>query len=109
MAVRRPVGVVAAIAPWNASLILAGRGVVGPMALGNTVVLKPSEESPHTGGTVWAELFAEAGLPPGVLNVITHAPGGASAIAEEVAGSPHVRRLHLTGSTVTGRRPAGAA
>src|SRR6185295_6364792 len=73
-AVRRPVGVVAAIAPWNAALTLAGRAVVGPLALGNTVVLKPSEESPITGGTLWAEVFAEAGLPPGALNVIIHAP-----------------------------------
>ena len=61
LAVRRPVGVVAAIAPWNAALVLAGRAVVGPLALGNTVVLKPSEESPITGGTLWAEIFAEAG------------------------------------------------
>ncbi len=73
LAVRRPVGVVAAIAPWNAALVLAGRAIVGPLALGNTVVLKPSEESPITGGTLWAEIFAEAGLPPGALNVVTHA------------------------------------
>ena len=49
-AVRRPVGVVGAIATWNASLVLAGRAIVGPLAVGNTVVLKPSEESPLTGG-----------------------------------------------------------
>jgi acyl-CoA reductase-like NAD-dependent aldehyde dehydrogenase len=109
VAMRRPVGVVAAIAPWNASLILAGRAVVGPLALGNTVVLKPSEESPLTGGTVWAELFAEAGLPPGVLNVVTHAPGDAGAIAEELIAHPHVRRINFTGSTVTGRRIAESA
>jgi acyl-CoA reductase-like NAD-dependent aldehyde dehydrogenase len=109
MAIRRPVGVVAAIAPWNASLVLAGRAVVGPMALGNTVVLKPSEESPLTGGGVWAELFAEAGLPPGVLNVVTHAPGDAGVVGAEMIANPQVRRLSFTGSTVTGRRLAEAA
>ncbi|GLW07049.1 aldehyde dehydrogenase [Microtetraspora sp. NBRC 13810] len=109
LAVRRPVGVVAAIAPWNAALVLAGRAVVGPLALGNTVVLKPSEESPITGGTLWAELFAEAGLPPGALNVVTHAPGDAGVIAEELVTHPHVRRINFTGSTVTGRRLAELA
>jgi acyl-CoA reductase-like NAD-dependent aldehyde dehydrogenase len=109
LAVRRPVGVVAAIAPWNASLVLSGRAVAGPIALGNTVVLKPSEESPLTGGTLWAEIFAAAGLPPGVLNVVTHAPGEAGAIAGELIADPRVRRINFTGSTVTGRRLAEAA
>jgi acyl-CoA reductase-like NAD-dependent aldehyde dehydrogenase len=109
VAMHRPVGVVAAIAPWNASLVLAGRAVAGPIALGNTVVLKPSEESPITGGTLWAEIFAEAGLPPGVLNVVTHAPGDAGAIAEELITDHRVRRINFTGSTVTGRRLAESA
>jgi acyl-CoA reductase-like NAD-dependent aldehyde dehydrogenase len=109
LAMRRPVGVVGAIAPWNASLVLAGRAVVGPMALGNTAVLKPSEESPLTGGTLWAELFAEAGLPAGVLNVVTHAPGDAGVIAAEMIANPHLRRLTFTGSTATGRRLAESA
>ncbi|GAA0376030.1 aldehyde dehydrogenase [Acrocarpospora corrugata] len=109
LALRRPVGVVAAISAWNAALVLAGRAIVGPMALGNTVVLKPSEEAPITGGTVWAELFAEAGLPPGVLNVVTHAPGDAGAIVEECVTHPRVRRINFTGSTVTGRRLAELA
>jgi acyl-CoA reductase-like NAD-dependent aldehyde dehydrogenase len=109
LAVRRPVGVVAAIAPWNAALSLAGRAVVGPLALGNTVVLKPSEESPITGGTLWAEVLAEAGLPPGAVNVVTHAPGDAGMIAEELVTHPLVRRISFTGSTVTGRRLAELA
>jgi len=109
LAVRRPVGVVAAIAPWNAALTLAGRAIVGPLALGNTVVLKPSEESPITGGTLWAEVFAEAGLPPGAVNVVTHAPGDAGMIAEELVTHPLVRRISFTGSTVTGRRLAELA
>lgn len=109
LAIRRPVGVVAAIAPWNSALVLAGRAIMGPMALGNTVVLKPSEESPITGGTIWAEIFAAAGLPPGVLNVITHAAGDAGMIAEELVTHPRVRRINFTGSTVTGRRLAELA
>ncbi|MEH0577980.1 aldehyde dehydrogenase family protein [Streptomyces sp. B21-108] len=109
LAVRQPVGVVAAIAPWNASLVLSGRSIVGPIALGNTVVLKPSEESPLTGGTLWAEIFAEAGLPAGVLNVVTHAPGDAGAIADVLISHPAVRRINFTGSTPTGRRLAEAA
>jgi acyl-CoA reductase-like NAD-dependent aldehyde dehydrogenase len=108
-AVRRPVGVVGAIATWNASLVLAGRAIVGPMAVGNTVVLKPSEESPLTGGGLWAELFAAAGLPPGVLNVVTHAPGDAGTLAEELISHPAVGRVNFTGSTVVGRRLAEAA
>ncbi|HET8560506.1 MAG TPA: aldehyde dehydrogenase family protein [Marmoricola sp.] len=109
IAVRRPVGVVGAIAPWNASLVLAGRATVGPLALGNTVVLKPSEESPYTGGALWAEILDEAGLPPGAFNVVTHAPGEAGVIADAMLASKHVRRLNFTGSTPTGRRLAEKA
>src|ERR671915_763097 len=77
MGMRRPVGVVAAIAPWNAALILSARAISAPLALGNTVVLKPSELSPYSGGLIWGEIFTEAGLPPNVLNIVTHAPGEA--------------------------------
>ena len=61
MGLRRPVGVVGAIAPWNAALILSARSIAAPLALGNTVVLKPSEWSPIVGGLIWGEIFAEAG------------------------------------------------
>ena len=109
MGVRRPVGVVGAIAPWNAALILSARSIAAALALGNTVVLKPSELSPVVGGLLWGEIFTEAGLPPGVLNVVTHEPGGAGEIGDELIESPHVRRLNFTGSTATGRRLAAAA
>jgi acyl-CoA reductase-like NAD-dependent aldehyde dehydrogenase len=109
MGLRRPVGVVGAIAPWNAALILSARAIAAPLALGNTVVLKPSEWSPQVGGLLWGEVFAEAGLPPGVLNVVTHAPGEAQPIGDELVENPHVRRLNFTGSTATGRRLAEAA
>ncbi|MES1246679.1 MAG: aldehyde dehydrogenase family protein, partial [Actinomycetota bacterium] len=109
MGIRKPVGVVAAIAPWNAALILSARSIAAPLALGNTVVLKPSEWSPWVGGLLWGEIFAEAGLPDGVLNVVTHAPGQAGPIGDAFTSHPAVRRINFTGSTATGRRLAEAA
>jgi acyl-CoA reductase-like NAD-dependent aldehyde dehydrogenase len=108
MGLRRPVGVVGAIAPWNAALILSARSIAAPLALGNTVVLKPSELSPVVGGLIWGEVFAEAGLPAGVLNIVTHAPGDAAQIGDELVENPAVRRINFTGSTETGRRLAEA-
>jgi acyl-CoA reductase-like NAD-dependent aldehyde dehydrogenase len=109
MGVRRPVGVVGAIAPWNAALILSARAIAAALALGNTVVLKPSENSPYSGGLLWGEIFAEAGLPPNALNVVTHAPGEAAAIGDELTENPLVRVINFTGSTATGRKLAEAA
>jgi acyl-CoA reductase-like NAD-dependent aldehyde dehydrogenase len=109
MGIRKPVGVVGAIAPWNAALILSARSIAAPLALGNTVVLKPSEWSPWAGGLVWGEIFAEAGLPEGVLNIVTHAPGKAGDIGDELVAHPAVRRINFTGSTNVGRKLAEAA
>jgi acyl-CoA reductase-like NAD-dependent aldehyde dehydrogenase len=109
MGLRRPVGVVGAIAPWNAALILSARSIASPLALGNTVVLKPSELSPYIGGLVWGEIFSEAALPSGVLNVVTHAPGAAGEIGDELVENPAVRRINFTGSTAVGRKLAEAA
>src|ERR1700727_2184392 len=77
-ALRKPLGVVAGITPWNGAHVLAWRTVVNPVAFGNTIVLKPSEEAPVTAGLLVAEIMAEAGFPPGVVNVITHAAGEAA-------------------------------
>lgn len=109
MSMRRPVGVVGAIAPWNAALILSARSIAAPLVLGNTVVAKPSEESPVVGGLLWGEIFQEAGLPDGVLNIVAHAPGDAGLIGDELIENPAVRRVNFTGSTATGRRLAEAA
>jgi acyl-CoA reductase-like NAD-dependent aldehyde dehydrogenase len=109
MGIRRPVGVVGAIAPWNAALILSARSIAAPLVLGNTVVAKPSEESPFVGGLLWGEIFQEAGLPDGALNVVTHGPGQAGPIADELVENPLVRRINFTGSTATGRKLAEAA
>jgi len=109
LGIRKPVGVVGAIAPWNAALILSARSIAAAIALGNTVVLKPSEWSPYSGGLLWGEIFTEAGLPAGTLNVVTHAPGEAGPIGDELIENPAVRRINFTGSTATGRALAEAA
>jgi acyl-CoA reductase-like NAD-dependent aldehyde dehydrogenase len=103
MGIRRPVGVVGAFAPWNAALILSARSIAAPLALGNAVVLKPSEWSPFSGGLLWGEIFAAAGLPAGVLNIVTHAPGAAAPIGDVLIAPPAVRRLNFTGSSEVGR------
>jgi acyl-CoA reductase-like NAD-dependent aldehyde dehydrogenase len=109
LGIRRPVGVVGAIAPWNAALIPSARSIAAPLALGNAVVLKPSEWSPLSGGLLWGEIFGEAGLPAGALDIVTHAPGEAGPIGEALVEHPAVRRLNFTGSTATGRVLAEAA
>jgi len=72
-------------------------------------VLKPSEESPYSGGLLWGEIFAEAGLPAGVLNIVTHERSDAAEVAAELVENPAVRRINFTGSTATGRKLAEAA
>jgi acyl-CoA reductase-like NAD-dependent aldehyde dehydrogenase len=103
LALRRPLGVVAGISPWNGAHVLAWRTVVNPLAFGNTVVLKPSEEAPISAGLLIAEILDEAGFPPGVVNVITHAPGDAVSVADEFFERPQVRCINFTGSSATGR------
>ena len=109
MGLRKPAGVVGAFAPWNAALILSARSIAAPLALGNTVVLKPSEWSPWSGGLLWGELFEEAGLPEGALNIVTHAPGDAGPVGAVIIEHPAVRRLNFTGSSAVGRLIAEAA
>lgn len=103
MALRKPLGVVAGITPWNGAHVLAWRTVVNPVAFGNAVVLKPSEEAPVSAGLLLPEIMAEAGFPAGVVNVVTHAPGEAAPIADEFFERPEVRCINFTGSSATGR------
>ncbi|MFF3564324.1 aldehyde dehydrogenase family protein [Streptomyces sp. NPDC002574] len=103
LAVREPLGVVAAFAPWNAPLILGVRAVAAPLAAGNTVVVKPSEDAPVACGLFVADLLREAGLPDGVLNVVTNAPQDAAEVAEALIADPRVRAVNFTGSTEVGR------
>jgi acyl-CoA reductase-like NAD-dependent aldehyde dehydrogenase len=103
LAVREPVGVVAAFAPWNAPVILGVRAVAAPLAAGNTVVVKPSEDAPLACGLFVADVLKEAGLPDGVLNVVTNAPEDAAEVAEALVSDPRVRAVNFTGSTNIGR------
>lgn len=109
VAVRRPLGVVASFTPWNGASILGWRAVLSPLAAGNTVVVKPSELAPISAGLIMAEVLEEAGLPKGVVNVVTHAPGKASAIADEFFENPEVRCINFIGSVATARILAARA
>ena len=102
MAVREPAGVVLGVAPWNAPIILGVRAIATPLACGNTVVLKASETCPRTHSLI-IEAFAEAGLPPGVVNVVTNAPADAGEIVGALIDHPAVRRVNFTGSTAVGK------
>src|SRR5215468_2636388 len=107
-AVRQPVGVVVGIAPWNAPVILGVRAVATPLACGNTVVLKASEQCPRTHWLI-GSVLREAGLPAGVINVGTNAPTDAPGVVEALIEHPAVRRINFTGSTKVGRIIAGIA
>src|SRR3954467_10480253 len=97
--IRRPMGVCAAITPYNFPLTLLGTKVAPALAGGNTVVAKPAATTPLATLEV-ARIFAEAGVPDGVLNVVT---GRGSVIGDALVGHPDVRRVAFTGSTEIGR------
>ena len=98
MLIRRPLGVVAGIAPWNFPLVMAIWKAGPALAAGNTLVLKPSPETPGTTLRL-AELASDAGLPPGVLNVVT---GGAD-VGQALVSDPRVAQVSVTGSPGAGR------
>jgi vanillin dehydrogenase len=100
---RIPLGVVGAISPWNAPLVLGIRSVAIPLAVGNTVVMKPSEDAPVTCGLLLADVLAEAGLPAGVLNVVTNDLADAGDVVAALIADPRVRNVNFTGSTNVGR------
>jgi aldehyde dehydrogenase (NAD+) len=106
---RTPVGVVSVISPWNFPLLLSSRGIAVALAVGNSVVLKPSEESPLTGGTLIGEAFEAAGLPPGVLNVVTSSREEVGAVGEVLVAHPAVGAISFTGSEAVGRSLAAKA
>jgi acyl-CoA reductase-like NAD-dependent aldehyde dehydrogenase len=105
LVIRRPMGVCAAITPYNFPLTLLGTKVAPALAGGNTVVAKPAATTPLATLEV-ARLFAEAGVPDGVLNVVT---GRGSDIGDALVSHPDVRRVAFTGSTAVGRHIAGLA
>jgi acyl-CoA reductase-like NAD-dependent aldehyde dehydrogenase len=105
---RQPAGVCLAIAPWNAPLILGTRSVAMALACGNTVVLKTSELCPATHRLI-GNVLVEAGIPDGVINIISNAPADASAVVEALVSHPVVRRINFTGSTRVGKLIAQSA
>ena len=103
---KQPVGVVGAITPWNFPMSMVTRKVAPALAVGCTVVLKPSELTPLS-ALALAELANRAGMPPGVLNVVM---GDAPAIGRTILKSPDVKKIGFTGSTAVGKMlMAGAA
>ena len=102
MALREPVGVMLGIAPWNAPIILGVRAIAVPLACGNTVILKASEQCPRTHALI-VEAFAEAGFRDGIVNLVTNAPEDAGEVVGALIDHPAVRRINFTGSTAVGR------
>ena len=100
--VRQPVGVCAAITPWNFPAAMITRKVAPALAAGCTVVVKPAEQTPLT-ALALAELAQRAGFPAGVFNVVTGSASSAPKIGGELTGNPIVRKLSFTGSTEVGR------
>ncbi len=99
MTTKHPVGVVAAITPWNFPSSMLARKIGPALAAGCTVVVKPASATPLS-GLVWGQLAEQAGFPPGVVNVLT---GSARAIGGEIMANPKVRKITFTGSTDIGK------
>jgi acyl-CoA reductase-like NAD-dependent aldehyde dehydrogenase len=108
MAVRQPLGVCVGIAPWNAPVILGVRAIAAPLACGNTVVFKASETCPAVHALI-GTVMQEAGLPDGVVNVLTNAPADAAEVVNALIDHPAVRHINFTGSTRVGRLVAERA
>ena len=96
---REPIGVVAAIVPWNFPLLLAAWKVAPALACGNTVILKPASQTPLT-ALALGEIAVEIGLPPGVLNVLT---GPGASLGQAIVEHPGIDKIAFTGDTSTGR------
>ena len=100
LVLRKPLGVIAVISPWNFPFHLSLRSVATAIACGNTVVLKPASDTPVTGGTLIGKLFEEAGLPAGALNVVA---GSGSEIGDYFVEHPVPKMISFSGSTEGGQ------
>ncbi len=109
LVMRVPLGVVSVISPWNFPMILSSRGFAPALAVGNCVVLKPSEETPVAGGLLFAEILEEAGVPPGVFNVVTCSRDNVAEVGDELISNPAVHGISFTGSTAVGSKIAAQA
>lgn len=100
VAARVPIGVVAAISPWNFPFLTPLRKIIPALITGNTVVFKPASDTPHC-GVLLMEIFEKAGFPAGVVNMVI---GKGSAVGDAITANPLVRGITFTGSTEVGRR-----
>lgn len=106
LVLRKPLGVIGIISPWNFPFHLSMRSVATAIACGNSVVLKPASDTPVTGGTLLGKLFEEAGLPAGVLNVVS---GAGSEIGDYFVEHPIPKMISFTGSTEVGQKVGSKA
>ena len=106
LVLRKPLSVIGVISPWNFPFHLSMRSVATAIACGNSVVLKPASDTPVTGGTLLGKLFEEAGLPAGVLNVVS---GAGSEIGDYFVEHPIPKMISFTGSTEVGQNVGSKA
>lgn len=99
MSIRQPIGIAGIITPWNFPMAIPCWKMMPALVTGNTVVFKPSSDTPHC-ATLLVELMAEAGFPPGVVNLVT---GTGGEVGDAIVGSPDVEVISFTGSSTTGR------
>ena len=100
LTIKQPVGVVAAITPWNFPSSMIARKLGPALATGCTMVIKPASQTPFS-GLAWGVLCEKAGIPAGVVNIVT---GKASEIGAELTSNPTVRKITFTGSTEIGKK-----
>ena len=105
MSIRQPLGVAGIITPWNFPMAIPCWKTMPALVTGNTVVFKPSSDTPHC-ATLLVELMAEAGFPPGVVNLVT---GSGAEVGDAIVDSPDVSVISFTGSSVTGKHIAARA
>ena len=104
MSIRQPIGVAGIITPWNFPMAIPCWKTMPALVTGNTVVFKPSSDTPHC-ATLLVELMAEAGFPPGVVNLVT---GSGDEVGDAIVDSPDVAVISFTGTSATGKRHRGA-
>ena len=105
MSIRQPIGVAGIITPWNFPMAIPCWKTMPALVTGNTVVFKPSSDTPHC-ATLLVELMAEAGFPPGVVNLVT---GSGAEVGDAIVDSPDVEVISFTGSSATGKHIATRA
>jgi aldehyde dehydrogenase (NAD+) len=105
MSIRQPIGVAGIITPWNFPMAIPCWKMMPALVTGNTVVFKPASDTPHC-ATLLVELMAEAGFPPGTVNLVT---GSGADVGDAIVGSPDVPVISFTGSSATGKRIAERA